>query len=396
MTFTRRQRLLAYAMGGVGPGSNTLIFFLVPIRASELGVNLGLIGVLLGLKALTETALAVPLGSFIDRVGAKRAYLIGTIGMVAAGAGFMVASSVLALFLLQVVLGATRPLAWVGGQSYVSGMRSGADRSYDTGRFSFAANLGQILTPLLAGLAVQVWGARLAFLVLAVYGLAFFLVAVTLPDSGREGADAGAGGAGFRRAAALLRLSDIQVVMLLTFTRLWVPSVWTAFLPLYLVSVGTSAGIAGTAVSSMAVAATVTSLLTGRIAKLGRPSVLTAVALGISCVGVALTPLATGVPAVFAPAAMVGFGQGLSLPLLLVLVSAAAPKGQRSLALGLRSGVNQAAATAAPVLIAPIITLGGLGVGFAVAGGVGAAFLAAAMAIDHLGRRSSAARQDPD
>lgn len=363
-----------------------MVYFLVPLRASELGVSLGVIGLLLGVKGLTETVLAVPLGAFIDRVGAKRAYLIGSIGVALAGLGFVLATSVVALFALQVALGATRPLAWVGGQSYVSGMRDGADRSYDTGRFSFAANVGQILTPLMAGLAVQFLGTRQAFLVVLVYGLVFFLVAVTLPDSGRS-ATRDSGGSGFRAAAHLLKLGDMQVVMLLTFTRLWLPSVWSSFLPLYLVSVGTAASIAGTAASSMAVVATLTSLLTGRIARLGRPAVVTAVALGIACLGVALTPAATGVPSVYLPAAMVGIGQGLSLPMLLVLVSAAAPAGQRSLALGLRSGVNQAAATAAPILIAPIIAIGGLVVGFTLAGGIGAICLAAAMVIEHSGRR---------
>lgn len=382
MTFSRRQRVLAYALGGVGPGSNAMIYFLVPLRASEVGVNLGVIGLLLGAKALTETALGVPLGGFIDRVGPKRAYLIGCVGITLAGIGFMLATTVAALFVLQVVLGATRPLAWVGGQSYVSGMRSPADRGYDTGRFTFAASVGQMVTPLLAGFGVQYLGTRLAFVVVVGLGVSFFLTAVTLPDAGRSDSAPGGGNAGFRAAGRLLRLREIKVVLLLTFTRLWIPSVWSAFLPLYLVSVGTAASIAGTAASGMAVAGALTSLFAGRVARFGRPAIVTATALAISCAGVALTPLATGIPSVYLPAAMVGIGQGLSLPMLLVLVSVAVPASQRSLALGLRSGVNQAAATAAPIVIAPIIAVGSLGVGFAVAGGIGAASLVTAMIVE--------------
>lgn len=391
MSSTRRQRLLAYALGGMGPGSNALIYFLVPLRAADLEVGFGVIGVLLGVKALTETALAIPLGSFIDRVGARRAFLAGTAGVAVAGACLMVAESLAALIVLQVLLGATRPLAWVGGQSYVSGMRSGADRSYDTGRFSFAASFSQIIAPLIAGSAFQYLGAGTAFVTLVLYGVVFFVVGIGLPDAGRRPRGAESTGTGLRAAARLLRSADMQVVMLLTFTRLWTPSAWNAFLPLFLISVGTPASIAGTAASCMALVATVTSLFAGRIARWGRASVVTAVGLGISCLGVALTPLAVDVPLVYLPAAMVGIGQGISLPMLLVLVSAAAPPGQRSLALGLRSGVNQGAATAAPLAIAPMVAIGGLGLGFPLAGAIGAAALVAAMVVELASSRKRAA-----
>lgn len=390
---TRSQRYLAYALGGYGLSMNGLAYFLVPLRANELGASIAVIGLLLGVKALTETVLSVPLGAFIDRVGPRSAFLIGCVGTVLVGLGLMGTSSVVILFMLQFGLGTVRPLGWVGGQSYVSSMRSGAERNYDTGKFSFSANVGQIVAPLMAGALASAFGTRLAFAAMVLYGVVFFAVMLALPAaSGRRAP--GESGTSFGAFLQLSRLRDIQVAMLLTFTRLWITAVWIPFYPLYLVSTGTSTALAGSVVSSMAVAATMTSLFAGRIGSLGGgPASVTAAGLAVGCSGVALSPVLDGVPWFYLAAALVGVGQGLSLPMLISIVSSAAPPGQRSLALGLRSSVNQAAAAAAPVVIAPIIGLTGLTVGFGIAAILGGAPLLAALAVAHRASRSSAPRQ---
>lgn len=388
-----RARLLAYASGGFGLSVSTLMYFLVPLRAAELGVGVTIIGLLLGVEALTEMVVSVPLGGLIDRVGARRAYVAGTLGMALLGVGFMFASSLALLFLLQVVFGVARPLGWLGGQSYVAGMSSAAEHSRDSGRFSFVANLGQIIAPALAGAAVQFAGVQSAFAVVMLFGLTFFLVGLGLPDDRHRAQPQCTGRDTFRPAARLLLLRGMQIVMLLTFTRLWLISMWSAFLPLYLVGIGTTPSVAGTAVSTMALVATLTSLLTGRIARLGRASLVGTGGLALSCVGVALSPVLTAVPALYLPASLVGIGMGLSLPMLLVLVAASAPAGQRSLALGLRASVNQAAATAAPVLVAPVIGVAGLAFGFPLAAVVGALFLSGAVTLELTNPEASSRRR---
>lgn len=381
-TLPDRRRLLAYASGGFGLSVSTLMYFLVPLRAAELGVGVTVIGLLLGAEALTEMVVSVPLGGLIDRIGARRAYLAGTIGLAAVGVGVMMTSSLALLFVLQVAFGVARPLGWLGGQAYVAGMGSPAERSQDSGRFSFVANLGQIVAPVLAGAAVQLAGVRLAFAVVTLFGVVFFAVGLALPDDRHHAPSQRTDRATFRPAARLLSLRGMQIVMLLTFTRLWLISMWSAFLPLYLVGIGTAPGVVGSVVSTMALVATVTSLLTGRIARLGRASLVGAGGLAVSCAGVALSPVLTTVPGLYLPAALVGIGMGLSLPMLLVLVAASAPPGQRSLALGLRASVNQGAATAAPVLVAPVIALSGLALGFPLAAVVGGLILCAAVGLE--------------
>jgi DHA1 family inner membrane transport protein len=382
---TRRQRLLAYSTGAYGLSINAITFFLVPLRAAELGAGLGLIGLLVGVKALVETVTSVPLGAFMDRTGPRRALLLGCAGTALAAFGYVFTSSIAVLFVMQVVLGLVRPMGWVGGQSYAAGMRGGKDSKYDTGRFSFAANLGQIVAPLIAGIVADLYGARMGFLVVAAWGVVFFVVSTMLPDLGRQAAGQSSG-AGFGAAWGLMKLRRVQAVMFLTFSRLWIPAVWSAFYPLYLVTNGTSETFAGIVVSAMAVAAAITSPFTGRIASHGTPIVVTALSLLVSCVGVAISPLVDAGLWPLVAAALVGFGYGISLPMLITLMSEAAPKEQRSLALSLRAGVNQASSTVAPVVIGPLIAVAGATLGFPIAALIGVGFLAAAVAV---GRRAA-------
>jgi MFS family permease len=380
MEMTRSQRLLAYTTGAYGLSINAITFFLVPLRADELGAGVGLIGLLVGTKALVETVTSVPLGAFMDRTGPRRSLVLGTAATALVALGYLAASSVPVLFLMQVVLGLARPLGWVGGQSYAAGMRGGADSKSDTGRFSFAANLGQIVAPLVAGVVADLYGARMAFLVIVAWGLVFFLVSLLLPDVGRQAGGQGSG-AGFGAAWGLMKLPRVQAVMFLTFSRLWIPAVWSSFYPLYLVTRGASETLAGIVVSAMAVAAALTSPFTGRIAARGNPIVVTGLSLAVSCVGMAISPVAAGGPWPLVAAALVGFGQGISLPMLITLMSEAAPKDQRSLALSLRAGVNQASSTVAPVVIGPLMAVAGAALGFPVAAVIGIGFLAAAVAV---------------
>ena len=78
-----------------------------------------------------------------------------------------------------------------------------------------------------------------------------------------------------------------------------------------------------------------------------------------------LSPHLLTYPWVFLPAALVGIGQGLSLPLLVATVSEEAPPDQRGVALGLRMSVNQGASTVAPIIAGGVAAALGIGLSFA-------------------------------
>lgn len=374
-----RPPLLPYATGAFGLAMNAMLAFLVPLRADELGASLPVIGVLVGMKALMEALLSVPLGRVIDRVGARRAFQVGAAGSAVVALGLSASPTVWALFVCQALLGVTRPLGWVGSQTYVAALDAADGGTVHTGRFSFVSNLGQIVGPLAAGAVAQVAGYRAAFLVLFVYAAACAGIGLLLPNLRETRAPKEGAGATLGETWGLLRERRIQVAMLLTFVRLWNPNVFTAFFPLFLVTNGLPAGLAGSVVSAMGATATGVTLLTGRLSRHASPELLTALALSCGALGLAIAPFTTELPFVYLPAMGVGIGQGLSLPLLITIVSGAAPPGRRGLALGLRSSVNQTAATIGPMVGGPLIQALGVGLGFPLSASVAFALLAGAL-----------------
>lgn len=374
-----RDLVFGYATGGFGLAVNSMVSFLLPLRALDIGIGVEWIGVLLAAKGITEAIASVPIGAALDRVGPRRAYLVGTFASAAIGLGFGAANSVLVLLLLQVALGASRPLAWVGAQTYVASLRDGEDRARDTGRLSFTATSAQIVAPLMVGIVAQATSTGIAFWAFAGYCAAFSMVGLALRPRGESGPSRSKTRASFREGLRLFGLRDIRVAMYLTFVRLWIPSVWTAFFPLYLVIQGTEEGVAGGVVSFMGLVATVISLSAGQASKMFSVAGATALGLAAGAAGLLIAPLSDEMPLSFVSAALVGVGQGLSLPLLIVLVTGAVDPSQRGLALGLRASVNQGAAALAPMIAAGAIGLFGATVGFPVTGGVALVILALAM-----------------
>jgi DHA1 family inner membrane transport protein len=388
---TGRQRMFAYLMGGYGLSLNALTSFLVPLRAVDLGVPLGWIGVLVGVRSIAETLLSVPLGRWMDRVGTRTAFIAGAAATATLGVGYYFANGVAVLFLLQLLIGASRPLGWVGGQSYVAGMSKGADRVRDAGRLSFVANVFQIITPLLAGIAVEGQSTRFAFLLIAGHGLFFLLIGLQVPRLASEPKGGGGGEAPARaRTRELVAVPAIRAAMFLTFARLWLTSAFTAFFPLLLVTQGRSAAIAGTAVSVMSATSTVLALTAGPLSKRMSPPLLTAAALGVGALGLALGPVLTSMPSLYLSSVLMGVGQGLSLPLLIAIVSGAVPDHQRSQALSLRNSVNQGASSISPTLLAPLMASFGSLLAFPVVGGIAGVSLVLSV----LSARRSAARAD--
>lgn len=370
---------LAYLTGGFGLAFNTMMIFLLPLRAHDLGISIGMIGLLLGAKGAVEALVSVPVGGVVDWIGPRRAFIVSTASCTVIIVLYGFATSVIALLLLQMIIGVARPMAWVGAQSFVSGLREGADQVRDTGRLSLFATGSQIVAPLLVGFAAQVSDTGTAFYAFAGYCALFVVVGLLVP----KGADAGSKRATKRRGLIvglrLLGIRNIQVVMFLTFARLWITTVFVAFFPLMLVTSGISEGSAATVIAASGIVATILSPTSGRLTERLRVDVLAALALSCGVLGLILIPVLNTLPMAYIVSLLVGIGNGLSLPTLLVLVSRAVPPDMRGLALGLRASVNQTAAALAPILVAAVIGATVAATGFTLAAGVAAGFIGSAL-----------------
>jgi MFS family permease len=383
-----RLRFLAYLIGAFGLSLSAQINFLVPLRARELGAGLDVIGLIIGSGTLAAAASSVSMGVVIDRLGPKRAFMIGAFGTMLVSLSLTFVGGYWWFIALQPLHGIVRNLGWVASQGYITSFATDEERALLTGRFSFFSNVGAMVGPLLAGSAAAVVGFRWALLVPAAYSLLFVIMAFFLYETKvatpAEKNDQGEtvkrtkGGSGLSAALSLLPIRGIQVALLLTFTRLWTSHVYAAFLPVFMVDSGISANTAGVVMATSGFVAAIMAPTTGFWTRYMSPQ--TAAMLGLSCnaLGLILVPQLASVPGIFLVPVLVGIGTGLSLPLLITIVTSVVPIQRRGVALGLRALVNQVAATAAPVMIGPLMTVLGLGLGVVSGGGVAVALLASA------------------
>jgi MFS transporter, DHA1 family, inner membrane transport protein len=387
---TRRRLWLAYVCGGFGLAMTAQIAFLVPLRARDLGAGFDMIGLIVGIGALAAALTSVPFGAIIDRLGPKRSFVLGTVCTALVSVAFAMATDVWVFLLLQPLHGVSRNLGWMASQTYISAVAADGERPKLTGRFAFFSHAGKMIGPLLVGVGASFLGFRWALLIPAGYALAFALMGMGLPEARKpDGERSGSRhGSGLKAAAQLTHLPSIQVALVLTSAVLWISSIYATFLPLLLIEQAIDPAIAGVVMSTAGFVAALVAPTAGVLATRLTPQWATLGGISCGVLALLITPVAGSIPIVFLVPALIGVAIGLSLPLLVSIVTTAAPDDQRGIALGLRGTVNQAASTAAPVVIGPLMSALGLGLGFVVGGGVGALLLGVAAVLTIRTRRS--------
>lgn len=398
----RWHMLLAYFCGSFGFGFPSMISFLLPLRARELGAPLEVIGLIVGSGALVPALLSVTSGALADRIGARRAFALGAAMSGVSALCFALMTNYWAMLAAQVMQGYFRTMGWVASQTYITGVGTPAERAAITGRFSFAVNVGPLIYPLLIGAVADVVGFRTSFLVAAAIGALYVAVGLALPElrvqtagppvpTGRQPARSLAG---YSSAFSMLRLPGVQVALLLTFVRIWNSVGWQSFFPVFLQEHGFRPVLIGTVVSCNGVVSSLTTLTAGRVVRLASKEVVSGVTLGISALGIALSPHLLTIPVVYLPSLLMGIGYGISLPLLMAIMSENAPPGQRGVAMGLRTQANQIAGTLTPIAFGTIFPAVGITLGFTLAALVAWGFLSTALWI-HFGSAGSTKRPVP-
>ena len=360
---------LAYFSGAFGLAATAQINFLVPLRARELGATFEIIGLIVGAGAAIPAILSVPTGAAIDRLGHRRAFVIGTFATALLSAACLFITNYWWFLLLQSVLGLVRNLGWLASQAYITGVGPAERRQATASRFAFFTSSGQMAAPAMMGAVAQYTGYRWAFLFLAAYALVFAAVGALLPAVPREQPQASAKPSlGLAAAIELLGNRPIQIVLMLSGLRLWITWVYTAFMPVYLVDHGLPPAMVGTVLATYGVLGALSTPTTEFWTRFTRPITVAMLAMGAGATGLLLAPHLVTLPWVYAVPALIGISQGLSLPVILSVMGAAAPPGRRGLALGLRATVNQTTAAAGPVLVGALISAVGVAPGFTLGG----------------------------
>jgi MFS family permease len=263
-------------------------------------------------------AIAQPsLGRYCERVGKRRAMLLGAAIAAFGFAGSALAGSVLDLLLWRSLCAVGYALVFVAGQAHVLEHATTSNRARSFSLFIGAIMVATICGPSIGGILADNIGRRLTLVVSAVLALASIATIWQLPEEGP--ADA-------RRAAARMpSLREIRGLLLnrrfMTVTALAaVPAkvlltgMCFYLVPLYVLSIGSSQSVVGRILMVYAVAMVVLSPIAASIAATReRMELLVGLGLTTSGLGGVLMLFGNDVAWVFAATLLVGVGQSLSI-----------------------------------------------------------------------------------
>jgi MFS family permease len=367
----------------------------VSLHALSAGVpSLGL-GLLLAPFALTSTLGALPLGRWVDRIGARAPALAGMVSMsLALGvSAWHPALAVLALAATAIGLGYTASL--IALQSELARERNVHERAAGFSAFAIGTAASGGIGPFLAGQCMAHGGARAAFGALA---LVSFAAACGGAWQARRllalrGGSAAARPALFSRAA----LSGLGGLRRLMLADLLMAFAWSAngfVVPLLGQRRGWPADTVGNLLGAFGVAVMLVRALPAAWRTRGGDWQAIRRAVVASGTVLVLLPVMTTMPLPFLLEAMLGLGLGSSLPSVLALFEVQAPAGRRAEVLGLRQAVLGFGASTLPTAFGALVTATGLVAASLGFGGalLGAGAVIAPRALRISGRRSASAR----
>ena len=327
----------------------------VTLDAIHMGGSPALVGLLMALFALLPMFLSVLAGRLVDRIGARRPMLWGSIGCVAAAALPAVWPALPALFIAASLAGLSFMMFQVPLQRVTGELSHGPARATNFSWLALGFSLSGFAGPLVAGFAIEGLGYRGAFALLAASPIGAVLALakgrVALPEVKRREAPATP-----VATFDLLRNRDLRRVLALNalFALGW--DLHTVFVPLYGSQIGLSAIQIGAILSAFA-AATIA-------VRLGLPLLATGTneqkllrASLVAAAGVYLAfPFVVDALALAVLSFVLGLGLGMGQPLLMSLLHDHAPEGRVGETVGMRMSMIQTMAVAVPLVFG---TLGG-------------------------------------
>jgi predicted MFS family arabinose efflux permease len=320
----------------------------ISLNALALGASPLVVGTMMSLFAALPMILGVPAGRLVDRIGV-RAPILGA-------GGFLVLSVALAgvlpgiasLYVAAACVGTSFMMFHICVQHAVGEGSSEEDRKTNFGWLALGFSISNFFGPTTAGVAIDTFGYRPTFLLLASLALTSFLllawhrrVFTHTPNASARGER----GSTFE----LLRNPELRRVFLVTGV---LASAWDLFvfvMPIYGTSIGLSASTIGFILGSFAFATFLIRVFLPWIQRRLREWTMITSTMGIACVAYFLFPVMETVPLLAATAFLLGLGLGATQPSIMSLLYAKAPPGRAAEAVGVRTVVLNASHTVLPL-----------------------------------------------
>ena len=340
-------------------------------QALRLGVHSLILGLMFAPFALASTLGALPLGRWVDRIGARRPALAGMAltTLALAAPALWPTPAVLACAAAAIGLGYTASL--IALQAEIARDRDEHERRAGFSAFAVGTAASSGFGPFLAGQIMSHGGASATFGVLACVSMAALAggawratrllcvrggrTAVRGPSSARASLH---GLGGLRR----LLLADLGMAL-----------AWNAngfVVPIVAHQHGWPADVAGNLLGCFGVAVLLVRALPHAWRARGSDWGAITRALLASGAVLALLPLLPSMAPHYLLQALLGCGLGSSLPSVMALVEARTPEGRRAEVLGLRQAVLGFGAATTPTAVGALVAAAGLTPALAVVGGV--------------------------
>ncbi len=198
-------------------GDSTL-YAVLPNQLEEMGISLGMVGVLLGVNRLIRIPGNPLAGALCDRLGRRRPFLLGLLLGVLSTLSYGLVRGFWPLFAARLLWGAAWALINVSGYNMVLDWSRAADRGRMAGFYQIAYLVGLTISPVLGGALTDGLGVRSAVRVCAAVsstGLALALAFLpeTMPAAKRVRGPVETGRRMFTELAGALRQMDRRLLL---------------------------------------------------------------------------------------------------------------------------------------------------------------------------------------
>lgn len=351
----RAGRLLAVLIP-LGIASHTVLAgsrVAVSLAALGQGASAFTVGVLMALYALLPMLFAVATGRLSDRVGVRVPMQAGAIGLAAGVSLPLVSLDPWALYASATIVGMAFMMFQIGTQRATGGIGEPQDRPRNFSLLALGYSVSGFIGPLIAGFAIDHYGYRAPFAILAVVALlpAAVLVAnrFALPRAQRVADVAHHGG-----VRALLRHRTVRRVLAVNVLLSVGWDLHTVFVPIYGARIGLAASQIGMVLAAFAAATFAVRLAMPAIARrLTEHQVLTVALFAAGAVYLAF-PFSQNAVMLGALSFCLGLGLGSGQPMVMSLLHLHTPAARIGEAVGVRMSLVQASSVAVPLLFGAI------------------------------------------
>jgi len=349
--------------------ANTMLLLTVPLKALALEISPSMIGLVVSAPYILPLILAIPVGGYVGRIGARRVIIGGGMAMAVGPVFSLLFPSLGGLLVTQLIAGMSNMLLIIAAQALISTLGKGKTLEKYFGWYTMGMSGGQLLGPLIAGYLIDHHSINHSFVVIALVPLLSTLIALFFSSHANQGTPSRKSASGYGAQWQLLRTNrGLQLSMAMASVSLFIMSVHSGFMPVYLEGLSISAATVGVLISLRALTSMlVRVIMSPMIEWLGGRT--RSIQIGAICVTLSLmlTGLA-GDQVLFLAILAIGIGLagGISQPLSMVILSESVSKAQRAPSLALRLMGNRLAQAVAPLMVGFTSELWGFPVAFAV------------------------------